>query len=183
MAAPSSSHIPTTTTQAQHPAGRWNVRRIVTRGLIGLMALLIVIQLVPYGRDHSNPAVRAEPAWNSPDTRAVFYRACGDCHSNETGWPWYSNIAPFSWLIQHDVQDGRSAFNVSEWGRRRNKGDEAAETIQRGSMPPWFYTPQHPTARLSAAERQQFIAGLVATFGSRGGDRRGAGGETDNHGD
>ena len=63
-----------------------------------LAGLFLAIQFVPYGRDHSNPPVIGEPTWNSPETRALAVRACFDCHSNETVWPWYSNIAPVSWL-------------------------------------------------------------------------------------
>ena len=67
------------------------------------MGVLLIIQFVPYGRDHTNPPVIAEPAWDSPQTRALFFRACADCHSNETKWPWYSTIAPASWLITRDT--------------------------------------------------------------------------------
>ena len=129
------------------------------------MTLLIAIQFVPYGRDHSNPPVFAEPAWDSAQTRALFFRACGDCHSNQTAWPWYSNLAPVSWLVQRDVQEGRAAFNVSEWGRAENESDDAAETIQDGTMPPWFYVALHASARLSPAERAELASGLSATFG------------------
>jgi mono/diheme cytochrome c family protein len=138
------------------------------------MALFLLIQVVPYGHDHTNPAVTGEPAWNNPQTRALFVRACADCHSNETIWPWYTNVAPVSWLTVHDVAEGRAAFNVSEWGRPENKGDEAAETVQKNEMPPWFYLPPHPTANLTTAERQQLIAGLTATFGGEGGEGNGA---------
>jgi hypothetical protein len=165
MAALPPKGIPTTARRARWRLGRLNARLIVRRGLIAAMALLVAIQLVPYGRNHSNPAVRAEPAWSSADTRAIFFRACGDCHSNATAWPWYSNIAPVSWLVQRDVQEGREKLNVSEWGRTDSEADEAAETVQEGSMPPWFYVLQHPDAQISPAERQEFIAGLIATFG------------------
>lgn len=136
-------------------------------GLVGVLLLLfLLLQLIPYGRNHTNPAVVAEPKWDSAQTRAYFFRACGDCHSNETVWPWYSNIAPVSWLIQHDVEEGRSVFNVSEWGvRGKNEGDDAAELVQEGEMPPPYYLPLHPAARLSAQEKQAFIQGLIATFG------------------
>jgi mono/diheme cytochrome c family protein len=137
------------------------------------MAFLLLIQLVPYGRSHTNPAVVAEPAWDSPETRGLFMRACADCHSNQTTWPWYSNVAPISWLLAHDVADGRKDFNISEWGRPKNKGDEAAKEVRKGEMPPWFYTPLHPQANLTPAERQRLIAGLVATFGSEGNERDG----------
>jgi mono/diheme cytochrome c family protein len=120
---------------------------------------------VPYGRDHANPPVSAEPAWDRPETRETFFRACKDCHSNETEWPWYGAVAPVSWLLQHDVDEGREHFNVSEWGRKKNDGDEAAEMVREGEMPPWFFLPAHPEARLSAAEQRAFVAGLVATFG------------------
>jgi len=132
-------------------------------GILGGVA--VAIQLVPYGRDHANPAVQAEPDWDGPRTRELFFRACKDCHSNETVWPFYSHVAPSSWLVQHDVDEGRSHFNVSEWGRERNHGDEAAEEVREGEMPPWFYLPAHPEARLSDAERDELVAGLVATFG------------------
>jgi hypothetical protein len=67
--------------------------------------------------------------------------------------------------VQRDVEEGRSHFNVSEWGRPENHGDEAAEQVREGEMPPWFYLPAHPEAWLSDAERATFVEGLVATFG------------------
>jgi len=134
---------------------------------------LLVIQAVPYGRNHTNPPAQREPAWDSPQTRALAVRACYDCHSNETVWPWYSNIAPFSWLVQRDVDQGRHELNFSEWGRRQ-EGDDSAETVREGEMPPWFYTIAHPSARLSGDERAALIRGLEATFGGEGnGEREG----------
>lgn len=134
-------------------------------GLLGLIGVGLFIQLVPYGRSHENSPIVREPDWDRPATRTLFLRACGDCHSNETTWPWYSQVAPASWLVQRDVDEGRSHFNVSEWGRRENHGDEAAKMIRDGEMPPWFYLPAHPEARLSAAEEAALIDGLLATFG------------------
>lgn len=143
--------------------------------LIGLLVgVLLLIQLVPYGRDHTNPAVLAEPAWDSPRTRALFMRTCGDCHSHETVWPWYSNIAPISWMIQNHVEEGRSQFNVSAWGYQdENEAEEAVERYIHGEMPPKSYLPAHPEARLNQADRQALIDGMFATFGSElreGGD-------------
>jgi hypothetical protein len=63
----------------------------------------VLIQLVPFGRDHTNPVVTAEPRWDSPVTRELADRACFDCHSNETEWPWYAGVAPVSWLVYRDV--------------------------------------------------------------------------------
>lgn len=141
------------------------LRLIGTIVLIGV-GLFLLIQLVPYGRNHTNPAVAQEPAWDSSQTRALAQRACFDCHSNETTWPWYSNVAPVSWLLQHDVEDGRRTLNFSEWNRRQRGADEAAKTVQNGSMPRWFYIPLHPQANLSAADKAALIKGLQATFGS-----------------
>lgn len=131
---------------------------------IGL-AVFTLVQLIPYGRRHSNPPVLAEPQWDSPTTRALFMRACGDCHSNETVWPWYANIAPMSWLIQRDVDEGRATFNISEWGRKDNEGEEAFEQYKSGKMPLPVYLPLHPEARLIGSEREQLGNGLLATFG------------------
>ena len=123
-----------------------------------------LIQLVPYGRSHTNPPVVAEPAWDSPQTRALAVRACFDCHSNETKWLWYTNIAPVSWLTQNDVDEGRRRLNFSDWTAGRQGNNENAQVINRGSMPPFYYVMIHPTANLSAAEKQQLIDGLAASL-------------------
>ena len=116
---------------------------------------LVVAQLVPI--DRTNPAVESEvPA--PADVRAILRRACYDCHSNETVWPWYSRIAPASWLLAHDVHEGRAALNYSTWNRldAKQQGKAVRETweeVAEGEMPPWIYLPAHPEARLSADER------------------------------
>ena len=133
---------------------------------ISVLLLGVAIQVVPYGRDHTNPLVVQEPQWDTPKTRALFMRACADCHSNETKWPWYSNVAPVSWLVQHDVDEGREHFNISNWlHQKKNKGDEAAKEVREGEMPPLVYLPAHPEARLSETEKKELITGLVNTFG------------------
>ena len=137
----------------------------LARVALGGVALFALIQLIPYGRDHANPAVIAEPAWDSPQTRELFFRACKDCHSHETNWPWYASIAPISWMMQYDIDEGRSHFNVSRWGQGKQDADEAAGMLRKGEMPPWFYLPAHPEAQLTDAEKQALIAGFVATFG------------------
>ena len=97
--------------------------------VVGLVALFVLIQLVPYGRNHANPPVVKEPEWVSPQTRQLAKRACFDCHSNESVWPWYSNIAPVSWLVQNDVDEGRRRLNFSEWGRPIREIDEIGERL------------------------------------------------------
>lgn len=132
--------------------------------LIGVLAIALVIQAVPYGHDHTNPPVQMEPGWDSESTRSLVKRACFDCHSNETVWPWYSNIAPVSWLIQHDVDEGRSRLNFSEWDRPQHEAEVAGEMVQEGEMPPWYYLPLHAKARLSPTEKTALIQGLEATL-------------------
>ena len=154
-------------------------KKIVLGIVIAAIALFVLIQIVPYGRSHTNPQVVAEPKWDSPQTRELAARACFDCHSNETVWPWYSNIAPISWLIQHDVDDGRRRLNFSETGVARQRtgqgeggeggeGGGVANLVRSGEMPQWYFTLLHPTAKLTAAEKEALIAGLQAS-GVRGG--------------
>lgn len=140
-------------------------RPLLPRFLLGLVALFAVIQLVPYGRAHSNPPVQATPPWSDPDTRALFGRACADCHSHATVWPWYSNVAPISWLLQSHVDEGRSKFNINVPGFGK-EAHEAAEQVESGRMPESSYLPLHPEARLSETERDQLMQGLEATFGT-----------------
>ncbi len=135
------------------------------RAFLIAIGVFLLLQLVPYGRDHANPPVIAEPLWKGEHTRELFLRGCKDCHSNETRWPWYASIAPASWLMQRDVDEGRSHLNVSQWGQGKQHGDEAASMLRKDEMPPWFYRPAHPEARLTEAERQELIRGLVDTFG------------------
>ena len=143
-------------------------------GLLGLAGVLLAIQLVPYGGNHTNPPVVAEPVWDSEETRDLTVKACFDCHRNESVWPWYSNIAPISWSIQHHVDDGRAVLNFSEWNRPQ-EGDESAETVREGSMPPQQYLLTH---RLTDDELNALAVGLAATLG----DEEGEGGEGDeNH--
>ena len=138
-------------------------------GVLGFLA----IQLIPV--DRTNPPVVREPNWNSPQTRALVKRACFDCHSNETVWPWYTNVAPVSWLAAHDVQEGRAALNYSEW--QPNQENEAVEAVLAGKMPMPIYLAIHPEARLTQAETQALIAGLEATFGPGEGENNEAGHE------
>jgi hypothetical protein len=139
-------------------------RRIAWMVVAGLAAALGVIKAVPYGHAHSNPPITAEPAWNTPETRALAVRACFDCHSNETAWPWYTDLSPVSWVVTNHVDVGRRVLDFSEWDRGQGELREIAETIREGEMPPRYYTLLHSTARLSDAEKQQLIDGFDATI-------------------
>jgi len=134
--------------------------------IVGVLVLACVcVQAITLTRSYTNPPVVAEPNWDSPRTRELFMRACGDCHSNETVWPWYSRVFPVSALIANDVNEGRFRFNISEWGVRENEAGEAAEIVQEGEMPPAQFLLIHPEARLTSSEKQELIKGLIATFG------------------
>jgi hypothetical protein len=150
-----------------------------------LAVAFFAIQLIPYGREHTNPPPTGEPAWDSAATRETAARACFDCHSNETAWPWYSNVAPFSWRLQNHVDEGRAKLNFSEWGTGEQESDHIVGVVSEGEMPPWDYLLLHPEARLSDTETSTFIDGLTRTFGAGesggggGGDGEGEEGDDD----
>lgn len=130
-----------------------------------LLLALVLIQFIPFGHDHSNPPVTKEPAWDSPQTRELFVRACFDCHSNQTGWRWYSWVAPASWLVARDVNGGRRHMNFSHWDQPQKHAEHVAEEVKSGDMPPWFYLPLHPSAKLSDAEKLALIDGAAKSLG------------------
>ena len=135
--------------------------------ILGVMIfiILVAIQFIPVS--YTNPPVINEPNWDSPETRALVARACFDCHSNETDLPWYSTLAPASWLIYRDINNGREKMNFSEWRMKSKKVehsvDEIEELVRNGKMPPWFYLPMHPKAKLSVDEKELLIEGLQRT--------------------
>jgi hypothetical protein len=129
--------------------------RILRWSVIGLFVGFIVIQFVPVNR--TNPP--AEANLRAPaEVLSVLRRACYDCHSNETVWPWYSRIAPMSWVIASDVHKGRVALNFSTWNRLNTKEQakamhESWEEVAEGKMPTWVYLALHPEARLSTTDQ------------------------------
>ena len=141
---------------------RWFFRLLVFGVIVGL-----AIQLVPYGKDHANPKTVREIRWNEPATRTLAQDACFACHSNLTEWPWYTNVAPVSWLTTRDVEEGRAALNFSEWQRPQEVNlDEVVEVIREKEMPPVQYRLIHSEARLSDTQRQQLETGLVESWKS-----------------
>ena len=147
--------------------------------LIFILALVVVGLLVsiPIWLLQRNPPVVQEPPWDSPQTRALAVRACFDCHSNQTIWPWYDRIPPASWLAVFDTLRGRRSLNFSTWGvtqqgflggEGEGGGGEGlggvARVTQNGSMPPSNYLLLHPDARLGTAQQQQLIQGLQASL-------------------
>lgn len=153
-----------------------SLKKALLVGLTFAAVTGVAIQLIPYGRSHENPPVRVEPVWDSAETRALVVRACFACHSNETEWPWYSNVAPLSWVIQNHVDEGREELNFSEWDRPQEEPEESAEKVQEGEMPPADYLWLNAQARLSSPEKAALIAGLIATLGTERPD-----GDDDDH--
>lgn len=146
------------------------MRRLRTRiGLIGTilvggLGLLLLAQLVPYGRSHAQPRATRPVAFPSPRAHQLFVQACGDCHSDRTRWPWYSNVAPMSWLVQKDVDDGRGILNVSEWDKPQPDIGEVVDQIQGGGMPPLQYKLIHGGSDLSKADRAFLARALTRMY-------------------
>ena len=131
---------------------------IVILAVVGFVA----IQFFPV--DRTNPPVTREIAWDSPETRALAERACFDCHSNETKWPFYAYIAPMSLVVANDVTEGRDRLNFSEWDRPNEDFGEISKVVTGGEMPLAQYLLLHPEARLTEVEKQQLLDGLDATY-------------------
>ncbi|MDB4954908.1 MAG: Cytochrome c [Myxococcales bacterium] len=142
------------------------VRRLLKASvaLAWIVGVFALIQLVPYGRTHSNPRVSKEPQWDSPRTRELAVRACFACHSNETRWPWYADVAPFSWVVQRDVESARSVINFSTWDQAYELAVYSGQSIFIGNMPPVKYRMAHPEADLNHEERLELARGLDATL-------------------
>lgn len=144
--------------------------KILLKIVLVLVVVFVLIQFVPESvfpltRPPENRAetllvnARALP----PDVHATLERSCNDCHSDKTIWPWYSKVAPVSWLLSSDVTEGRREMNMSEWSkyppqRAGRKLKEICEQVERGEMPPWYYLPMHPQAKLSDADRKAICA-------------------------
>jgi hypothetical protein len=135
--------------------------RVVKAAAILLAIALPAIQLIP--ASHSNPPEASDPDAPAPIVR-ILKRACYDCHSNQTRWPWYSFVAPASWLVSRHVTEARQRLNFSEWEAYASDPDtashkltEIADQVSGEKMAPWYYRAMHPQARLSRAERRRLI--------------------------
>lgn len=147
-------------------------KKIVLLG-IGAIAVFVILLTVVALMLETNPPVTKEPNWDSPQTKALAQRACFDCHSNQTQWPWYDKMPGGSWIAVFDTLRGRRALNFSEWGTQTQRGeggeggrggDDMGRVIQNGSMPPSLYTMMHPNAILNDQEKQQLIDGLAKSL-------------------
>ena len=139
-------------------------RRYVV-GMTVAVSLLGLIQLVPVAR--TNPPISKDVS-APPIIESILRRGCYDCHSNETRWPWYAHLAPASWIVARDVNQGRKHLNFSTWDKYSDDPGTVIRKLKRvgelsanGQMPRWYYLPAHPMAWLSAADRE-VIAKWVA---------------------
>jgi hypothetical protein len=130
-------------------------KRIMVGGL-GLFAVaLLGIQFIPVQR--TNPPVQLDiPA--PAEVKAILRASCYDCHSNETVWPWYSRVAPISWLVADDTAEGRARLNFSTWNQYIPQQQAeiiagAMKRVRNGRMPPWFYTIKHTEGKISPEKR------------------------------
>ncbi len=138
-----------------------------TVAVLGIAGALVLAQLVPVQR--VNPPVTGDVS-APPGIKATLRRACYDCHSNETRWPWYSRVAPISWLAVHDVELGRKELNFSDWGgyylaTRKRKLQWIDRALRHEAMPPWSYRVVDPGARLTEADKaalEQWIESVLA---------------------
>ncbi len=128
------------------------MKRTFTVAVIALVVLLAGAQLVRPAR--TNPPPASPLPIDDAAAKAVLRRACFDCHSNDTRWPWYAGVAPMSWLLVHDVNEGRSKMNFSTWKDPEGElFEEICEEVREGKMPPTMYVPLHAEARLSEADK------------------------------
>lgn len=131
-----------------------------------ILAILVIIQVIPARLPDNDPSLKRDmitlESIGEEEAR-LLQVACYDCHSNQTVYPWYSYVAPVSWLVIRDVKLGRETANYSEWGKldRANRIKvltKTAEEIESGSMPMSIYTAMHADARLSDEQRQLLIS-------------------------
>jgi Haem-binding domain len=132
------------------------------RVLLALLVLFLVSQVVRPAK--TNPPINSNNEISAnltvpPDVVAILARSCGDCHSNRTVWPWYSSVAPVSWMVAFDVNHGRKALNFSEWGMRDPKKNakllgEICKEVTEKEMPGFVYPIMHPAAKLTDADIQ-----------------------------
>jgi hypothetical protein len=124
---------------------------------------LIIGQAETARRVASEPRTKEMPISLSVKPLQVLARACGDCHSNRTDWPWYSHVPPVSWWIAQHVREGRERLDFSEWDtysqwQRQDKLESICGLISTGRMPPWQYTAMHPEARLTEKDKEAVCA-------------------------
>ncbi len=137
---------------------------------IGIIVIgFVILQFIPFGNfipvlARTNPPVKSQIVWNSPETEQLVRTTCYSCHSNETEWPFYAYVAPMSWLVLHDVNEARQKLNFSEETADQIDPSVLVEQIDKGNMPPIQYLLLHPEARLTDAQKETLRTGLRASL-------------------
>ena len=139
--------------------------KLIKRILLGLLVLLVIAQFIR--PDYENPPVDASQDFiqvSSPPSEiaATLKAACYDCHSHETVYPWYAQVSPVSWWIQHHVEEGREHLNFSIWEtynakKKAHKMEECYEEVEEGEMPLQGYDLMHGDAKLSPAQKTALV--------------------------
>jgi hypothetical protein len=130
----------------------------ITRVFVLLGAVFLSTQLLRPDRPNRPPDPKRQLV-APPAVQSILDRSCKDCHSNQTQWPWYSHVSPISWWLVDHVKEGRSEFSVSDFGtyppqRAAHKMEEVCEEVKKGNMPLPEYLWLHPSAKLSAADKE-----------------------------
>jgi len=127
-----------------------------SRIAVGVIVVFVAVQFIPVAR--SNPPARSTVV-APPEVASVLRRACFDCHSNETVWPPQAYVAPLSWLVAHDVNEGREELNFSDWGPKQveKTAKKLASEVGKGDMPPFLYVVAHPGAKLTNDEKALLV--------------------------
>jgi hypothetical protein len=142
-------------------------KQLKWRILIGTVVVLGLLSVI-FPIERTNPPVTGEI--EAPEeVMAILHRSCFDCHSNETKWPWYSYVAPVSWLVAKDVRDGRGHINFSEWAdynskQKEHKQEECGEMVAIGEMPLWFYVPLHLDSEMIPKDIEIILAWSKGTL-------------------
>jgi hypothetical protein len=149
-------------------------RSVGLAAALGIAGIFLVIQAVPVNRE--NPPAENDIA-APPAVESILRRACYDCHSNETRWPWYSHVAPISWLVARHVAIGRDEMNFSEWGTyypatRRRKLKWMERALREEKMPPWSYRLMHPGARITETDRAMLEKWIEETLSEPGSESK-----------
>ena len=136
--------------------------RIIKRLALVLLLLVLVIQVVRPER--TNPVIDGSRTIEartrmSPEVSAIIERSCQNCHTYKTVWPWYSQVAPMSWLVANDVKEAREHLSLSDWAnydkkKALSKLDQICEEVSEGKMPPTSYTMLHPEAKLTEEDKR-----------------------------
>jgi hypothetical protein len=139
----------------------------MVRTLKSIAALIAVAVIVGRVRTEQRTAIEARNRGlrhlQSSEHPQVLMQACGNCHSNQTDWPWYSHVPPVSWWIARHVREGREKLDFSEWQtysttQKRDKLESVCGLISTGRMPPHIYTAMHPEARLTEENKKAICA-------------------------